>query len=173
MSVRWEGELQAERHWPRLWYERDWLLAATGITLGVVFQAGIQYVLGVWSTPLLAGLATLAYSIALIADIAATHQHLGLREEFERRGLRMPTCEANPLLPAYPTLRQQIWSRATLFSLLLIPLIWLLPGVGIGATVLHGLAAAGNRRAYRRSLMMLRLWDVQARGGKESAKRVY
>jgi len=173
VSPRWKGELQAERHWPQLWYERDWLLAATGITLGVVFQAGIQYVLGVWSTTLLAGLATLAYGIALIADIAATHQHLGLRGEFERRGLKMPTCEANPLLPAYPTLWQQIWSRATLLSLLLIPLIWLLPGVGIGAVALHGLAAVGNRRAYHRSLMMLRLWDVQARGREESVKRVF
>jgi hypothetical protein len=160
MSPLWEAQRQAERRWPQVWYERDWLLAATGIVLGVIIQGSIQRLFGVWSTPLLAGVATLAYGGAFVGDIVATHQHIGLKGAFEKRGLKMSTCEANPLLPAYPTLWQQIWSRATLFSLLLVPLIWLLPGIGSGAAALHGLAAAGNRRAYHRSLLLLYGWDA-------------
>lgn len=141
------------------WYERSLLSAIVGILAGLLAEGIIWHRWGARPPAGLSYLAVFCYGGAFIYDLLATHRHISLKDEFDRRGLVMPTCEGNPLLPAYPTMLQQIWSPATLLSVLYMPLIILLPGVGFGAAILHGLAGAANERVYQRSIEILRWSD--------------
>lgn len=137
------------------WYERAAPSAAVGMAVGLGVETFFWIVWGVWAPWPVMLLAATAYLTAFTYDVAATHRHVGLKAEFDKRGWVMPTCEGNPLLPAFPSLRQQVLSLATLMSILLVPLIVFVPGIGAGAAVLHGLAAAANKRAYQRARQVL------------------
>ena len=150
---------------PLSWYEHTWLYAGVGILGGLALQLLFWQLWGYVPPVWLSSLAVLCYVAGFLFDVGATHLHVRQKRAFEKRGLRMPTCEANPLLPAYPTLAQQIWNIATLLSLLYILVVAAMPGVGFGATSLHGLAGLGNYRVYRRSLLTLKMFDARRQRG--------
>lgn len=159
LSVARDSDLDMYSLMPLSWYERTWLYAGIGILAGLLLQIVIWQVWGYVPPLWLSFLAALCYTAGFLFDVGATHLHVRQKHAFEERGLRMPTREANPLLPDYPTLMQQIFNTTTLLSLLYILLVIAMPGVGFGAAMLHGFAGLGNYRVYRRSSMILQLFD--------------
>lgn len=160
----WDRERLIAARLPQVWYERTWLYAGVGILTGIVLELFIWRMWG-YVPPLWFSIsAALCYFAGFLFDMGATHLHISQKRGFDERGLEMPTCEANPLLPAYPTLLQQIFNISTLLSLLYIPLTAVMPGVGFGAALLHGLAGMGNFREHRRCLLTLQLFDDQFSG---------
>lgn len=149
---------------PQSWYERTWLHAGAGILSGLALQALFWQLWGYVPPLWLAVVAAVCYLAGLLFDMGATHFHIRQKRDFDARGLLMPTREANPLLPAYPTLAQQIWNTATLLSLLYVVLAAAMPGVGLGAALLHGLAGMRNWRAYKRCVLVLRAFDAECVG---------
>ena len=87
---------------PLSWYEHTWLYAGVGILGGLALQLLFWQLWGYVPPVWLSCLAVLCYVAGFLFDVGATHLHVRQKRAFEERGLRMPTCEANPLLPAYP-----------------------------------------------------------------------
>jgi hypothetical protein len=156
-----KNDLEVWSRFPLSWYERTFLYTGVGISIGLMLQLFFWRSWGFLPPSWLSSLAAICYVVGFLFNFVSTHLPMRLKSAFDDRELRMnSSCEGNLLLAAYPTWAQQIWNVSTLFSLLFIPLVAIMPGVGFGAFILHGLAGMGNYRVYRRSLLTLNLFDT-------------
>ena len=155
-----KNDLEVWTRFPLSWYERTFLYTGVGISTGLMLQLFFWRSWGFLPPSWLSSLAAICYVVGFLFNFVSTHLPIRLKSAFDERGLRMNSCAGNLLLAAYPTWAQQIWNVSTLYSLLFIPLVAMMPGVGFGAFILHGLAGMGNYRDYRRSLLTLNLFDT-------------
>ncbi len=94
---------------------------------------------------------------ATALDAYATHLDMCLKPAFEAKGYELPIRESHLLMPDHPTLKQNVLSWPSLFSLLGSFIVFYVPAVGMGASLLHLFTAWRNDRMRRRMLLQLEL----------------
>src|SRR5260221_5686738 len=145
--------------YPKQWYETTWAMYAMffSIALGGLW---LQVQFGLYPNRWVTAWGVGVYLIGYVIDIYATDRAHRIKPLFDKRGLDFPGVEANPLLPANPTLQEQIFSRSSLLYVLALPVIVLSPtsgmGMGIVKMVVGGL---GNLKARTRTLATLQYID--------------
>ncbi|MCA9905748.1 MAG: hypothetical protein KC547_17955 [Anaerolineae bacterium] len=145
------------RH-PFRWFERRWLQVLTAFSLGF----GLLYVQAEFAPIhptafIAAGL--VSHLVGTAWDIYTTASTMRLKARFDQLGLEFPIYEANPLLPAHPTLADQLVSVSGLIGVAALPVIYYFPGIGVGSGVARLLAGIYNLRQKNRLLLTLDTLD--------------
>ncbi len=125
------------------WYGRLKIIIGIGVAAYFLVQLVLLYLPG-WIAPVVALAAIFLHLAGMAFDYYSTHAFLRFRPLYESRGLDFPCREGNILLAHASSPAQLIFSLPTLVSLLAIPLIWLLPGIGFGMGVGRLLVGVSN-----------------------------
>jgi hypothetical protein len=143
--------MEPDRHCPHhyealielAWYGRLKIIIGIGVAVYFLAQSVMLYLPG-WIVPVVALSAIFLHLAGMAFDYYSTHAFLRFRALYENRGLDFPCREGNILLSHASSPAQLVFSLPTLVSLLAIPLIWLLPGIGFGMGVGRLLVGVSN-----------------------------
>ena len=136
------------------WYDREvfwrWIPLATGLAIWYFLFHLQRISFNIWLS-----LIALALAIAgWMFDTFNTHALFQLKPRFDQKGLDFPVVEANPHLPDFPTLQEQIFSWPTLLEVLFWVGSFYIPPLGFFLGLAH-LAAAFSNWQYKRRLQSL------------------
>lgn len=125
------------------WYGRPKLLIVVGAAVYFLVQSLVLFLPG-WIVPVVAMFSIALHLAGMAFDYYSTYAFLRFRPLYESRGLDFPCREGNIFLSHASSPAQLVFSLPTLVSLLAIPLIWFLPGIGFGLGVGRFLVGASN-----------------------------
>jgi hypothetical protein len=105
---------------------------------------------------MLSALGMLAFALGWIGDTYTTDRVMKLKPAFDRRGVDFPIPEQNRFLPQYPSLREQLISWVSVFSVVYLALAFYAPVVAGGcALVVQGGQTLTNVRIWKRVKLAL------------------
>jgi len=97
------------------------------------------------------------YIGSYVFDVYATGINSSLKAHFDELNLKFPIGESNPFLSDNPSWRELLFNWSALISLLLLPVIVVLPEAGLSIGVGRLIATANSLRQNRRLHAMLEM----------------
>jgi hypothetical protein len=128
---------------PFPWYGDRKLFAITALVIYLLAE-GVVLLLPKSLFPPVALTAVIIYLLGAVFDFYFTWMTLRLQPEYERRNLSFPIYETNRFLANAKSPWQIVFSVATLATVLAIPLVWYIPGLGFGVGIGRLMAGATN-----------------------------
>jgi len=96
------------------------------------------------------------------ADTYSTVLIMRLKPEFDRRGMEFRSYEANRFLPIYPTAKELTFNWMSLFTICLLPIVFLVPVAALFAVLIEGAQALSNLQTWARLKLALKIADSGA-----------
>lgn len=146
---------QAFETHPPHFLQNTWVFGPIIWLLAMVLHIWLVPTLGLHPPHWLSYTVVMLYLGANILDIFTTHRCMCLHQAFVDKGYETPFFETNLMMPDYISLRQNIFSLPTLFSMMGTIYVYFLPIMGVGMALFHLFASWSNVGVYKRAQYQL------------------
>lgn len=97
------------------------------------------------------------YLVGIAADVVSTHIAFSQKPKFDKRGLFFPVAESGAFLPLVPSLKYHVFSFNMLAALMITPLCYFYPSLGLALFASRMAAALANLRQHKRLSLTLQM----------------